>query len=233
MTKTMLALAIAGAFSFPSTSHSSEWRWEALGGTCKYSAVGDGIWYNSKYPHHIDLSSTCGFIGASKIVAGRGWRIGYASLGTARITGRYPVVDAEQALPAFTSKHCNITTWSGCIAEGKAVQSAKGISTGYVVETSKGNNNLGIEGGLFLYDGSFTVDLRPVGNYQASWMDKPIHWRGIQLSPYAGVTWRNGILTASARYYGNIRAAEHGCGYCSGLASGGLTQYMIGLSSAF
>jgi len=218
-------------------------RFEALGGTCRYSEVGNYIWQNDKYEINKSLSSGCGMLAVSSVprnagTVAFGWRVAYTELGTASIMGVYPLVDEEQKLPAFDGAACNPSTASGCLGRGYASQSARGVSAGWVGEWRAGPLLVGGELGLYVYDGEFNVTLypEPKGARSVDWMSASgthIRWRGIQATPFVGVTLRHEYLMAMVRVYGNVRAAEHGCGYCSGLAKGPLTQVLVGLSINF
>ena len=45
----------------------AEDRVEVLGGTCRYTPVGNGVWYTEGYTHTLKMASACGFIGMSSI----------------------------------------------------------------------------------------------------------------------------------------------------------------------
>lgn len=141
-------------------------RLEVLGGACRYSEVGDGIWWNSKYPHTLDMQDWCGLLGVSSITkrAGSmatGWRLAYTSLGKARVHAVFPMVDAEQALPAFSGADCDRRTMSGCLGRGAGLQSARGISLGYAIENEIEPVVLGLEFGAFVYEGTWSVAIDP------------------------------------------------------------------------
>ena len=55
-------------------------------------------------------------------------------------------------------------------------------------------------------------------------------WRGYQATPFLGLTARYMDLFVMVRGYSRIRAAEHGCGGCSGVAGKSATQALIGIS---
>lgn len=215
----------------------AETRLEALGGECQYTEVGDGIWQNSKYPHALDMRDACALLAVSSITphAGAmatGWRLAYVTLGKARVDAVFPMVDHEQALPAFNGAACNSSTMSGCLGHGRGFQSARGLSLGYVLEDTVGPIVLGLDVGAFVYEGTFSIAIeREPRSTAARWVD--FHWTGWQATPYYGANIRYGYLMAMFRVYGRIRAAEHGCGGCSGVANGSGTQVAVGLSVPF
>ena len=120
---------------------------------------------------------------------------------------------------------------SGCVGRGRGEQTAKGVSLGYVAEMRVSQAILGVEVGGFLYEGAWTVKITPEagGTFTPMLLD----WSGYQFSPYIGLTANYGYLTAMVRVYGSIRAAEHGCGGCSGVAQGRATQALIGITVPF
>jgi hypothetical protein len=181
------------------------------------------------------MASACAFIGMSSVKPSQGrirhgYRFGYADLGAARTDAVFPMVDAEQAShPSGTN--CNPATFSGCLGRGRGEQQAKGLSLGYVAEMDAAGAILGVEAGGYFYEGSWSVRItsEPPSAFQSVTLD----WRGYQVSPYIGLSARYGYLTAMYRVYGSIRAAEHGCGGCSGVAQGKATQALIGVSVPF
>jgi len=217
----------------------SELHFEALGGRCTYTEVGDGIWFNVKYDYKLDMRAGCSMLAISSM--GRnagslalGWRVAYVDMGTAHAFGVYPTVEAEQALPAFDGLSCDPSTMSGCLMRGQVHQSARGFSFGYVAEWTVRGAQLGAEAGGLLYDGEVKIHLNPepAGTWpRPGWAD--LRWRGTQATVYIGATVRYKYLLVSARDYGRIRAAQHGCGHCSGVAGGPLRQMLIGLSVPF
>lgn len=211
----------------PALAHASDWRVEAAAGGCRYTAAGDGIWWNSKYPHDVDMTSGCGMVSISRIVGNKGWRLAYIDLGAARSDAVFPMVDSEQALPPFDGSHCNKSTYSGCLGRGVGVQRARGLSLGYVVEHGFGKAMLGLEGGAFVYSGSWDVHITS----EAGTMD--FHWQGLQATPYVGFTMRYEYLFSTIRAYGSIKANEHDCGGCSGVTGGPASQALIGVSVPF
>ena len=217
-----------------STTAQAELRFEALGGTCQYTKVGNYIWYNDAYAHRLDMASRCGFFGISSIspvtrTLGHGWRLGYADLGTASTDAIFPMHDSEQPLHP-SGKDCDPITLHGCLGRGIGAQTAKGFSLGYVAELDFDGSIFGLEAGAFVYEGRWQVK---VTSESAAFPPMNFDWRGYQATPYAGLTFRYGYLMAMARVYGRIRAAEHGCGGCSGVANGPGTQVLLGLSVPF
>lgn len=219
-------LLIIGAFValHLSPAHAGEGvRLELLGGHCKVQPIGSGIWFQREYPHELELTSGCFQISISEILARRGqWgyglRLGYVDLGTTRMDSEFAVLDQEQHLVP-NGDDCNPVTLSGCKGRGRSAQSVRGITLGALAERRTGSRTtVGLEGGLFLYSGSFDVSIDVHGMPAPTRWD--LHWQGEQVSPYFGVTLQHGPLLLLARVYTQIRAAEHGCGGCSGFTQG-------------
>jgi len=229
-----MRLLLALLFLVASAVHAED-RFEVLGGTCRYTPVGNGVWYTESYAHTLNMTSSCAFIGMALVKPSQdrirtGYRVGYADLGVARTDAVFPMVDAEQASHP-SGANCDPATFSGCLGRGRGEQQAKGLSLGYLAEMDASGAILGAEIGAFLYQGSWSVRITS----EAGGTFKPftLDWSGVQISPYIGLTARYGYLTAMYRIYGSIRAAEHGCGGCSGVAQGKATQALIGLSVPF
>lgn len=209
-------------------------RLELIGGQCKVHPIGTGIWFQREYPHTLELASGCFQISISEILMRRGkWgyglRLGYVDLGTARMDSEFAVLDQEQHLVP-NGADCNQVTFSGCKARGRSAQRTQGFTLGALVERRTGSRTtLGLEGGLFVYSGSFDVTVDVHGMPQDTrWV---LHWQGEQISPYFGATLQNGHLFMLARVYTQIRAAEHGCGGCSGFTKG--PAGFVGVGAAF
>ena len=219
-----------------SASSSAELRFEALGGQCHYSKVGNYVWHNEHYPHELDMRSGCALIGISSV--GRndgnlalGWRIAYVDHGKATTNAVFPMRDDEQISVLPDGSNCNPITWNGCIGRGKGQQTARGLSFGVLAERKALGAAWEIEGGLFAYLGSWRVHIEPEApsNFHPVTYD----WEGYQITPFVGFGVRDGYLMGIVRFYGRVRAAEHGCGVCSGVANSVGTQVGIGLSVPF
>lgn len=229
-----IALAVLLAlFAHFRTAHADEGvRLEVLGGQCQVSAIGSGVWYQREYPHDLQLSSACLQIGISEILTQRhgfdlGVRLAYVDLGTARMRSEFAVLDHEQRLVP-NGQDCNPVTFSGCKAYGKSVQRIQGISVGVLAERDVGHSlRVGLEGGVFLYTGSFDVSIDVHGAAAQRW---DLHWQGEYLSPYVGMTLQRRHLLVFARLYTAIRAGEHNCGGCSGFTKGEAAFVGVGAS---
>ena len=210
----------------------AELRVEALGGECSYGKVGHKVWYSENYPHELDMKDGCIFLGLSKIDRGQGrmhfgWRLGYVDLGSASAHGIYPTMHEDEITNGL---NCDKTTQHGCLAKGLGFQTTKGVTAGMVVEfDAPMRSAIGLEGGLFGYYGRWTVDVAgypDTSNMQHVHMD----WSGWHATPYAGATFRYGYLMAMARSYMRVKAAEHNCEACSGVAGKVATQFLLGIS---
>ncbi len=209
-------------------------RLEVLGGHCKVQPIGSGVWFQREYPHTLDLTSGCFHVSISEILTRRGkWgyglRLGYADLGTTRMDSEFAVLDHEQHLVP-NGDNCHPATFSGCKARGRSAQRVQGISFGALAERQTGSRTtVGFEAGIFVYSGSFDVSIDVYGMPTYTRWD--LHWQGEQLSPYLGVTMQHGHLLMLARVYTAIRAAEHGCGGCSGFTQG--PAGFVGIGASF
>ena len=237
MSAKALAAAVVLLFLALSPAHADLGaRAEVFGGTCSQNAIGEGIWYQSAYPHTLDLSSGCASVGFSVLTGtsdewSSGWRFAYVDLGTLRFDSRFAMRDDEQHL-APDGSACNLSTWSGCVGHGVGKQTARGLSIGHLVERDFGSVNLGADIGLFAYEGAFAVDIEGAG-HGAHLSDLSIRWSGWQVTPYIGTMVRYGYAVAGVRWYGRVRAAEHGCGGCSGIANGPAYMTFAGLHVPF
>lgn len=239
------AIAAAGALIYVAVSERADAqsdlgrqdrRLEVLGGNCRYGKVGNYVWHNTHYEHELDMTSGCALIAVSSVSRGSGlrlgWRVAYADLGLARANAVFPMRDEDQVsvLPSGTA--CDPDTGLGCIGRGYGAQNARGISLGYVAEHNLWGSVLGAELGVFGYYGRWRVHVAPE---PPSTHDYPldIDWAGWQLTPFVGVTFRRGYLIAMLRAYGRVRAAQHGCGGCSGIANSTALQAVVGVSAPF
>ena len=211
-------------------------RAEVFGGTCSQEAIGEGVWYQSAYPHTLDLSSGCASVGFSVLTGTHeewsfGWRFALVDLGTLRFDSKFAMRDVDQPLHPDGSA-CDTTTWAMCLGHGVGKQTARGFSVGHLVERDFGGVNVGVDGGLFMYEGAFAVDIHGAG-HGAHLPDLSIRWSGWQVTPYIGTMVRYGYAVAGVRWYGRVRAAEHGCGGCSGIANGPAHMTFAGVSLPF
>jgi len=211
------------------------WRFEALGGQCQYGKVGNYVWYNDHYDHALDLTSGCAMLAFSKITRASGklrfgYRVAYADLGAARTNAVFPMLDPEQPFHP-NGANCDPTTWKGCIGRGVGEQTARGISFGVIAEFDVKRVVVGAELGIFAYEGSWRVTVQP--EPPSNFAGYSVEWRGPQATPFIGATLRYGYGMAMVRALSRIRAAEHGCVGCSGVAGKTAVQALIGLSVPF
>ena len=214
----------------------AEWRFEALGGQCSYSKVGNYVWYNEHYQHELDMTGGCALIGVSKVARNQGnlafgWRIAHVDFGKANTNAVFPMRDDEQISVLPDGSSCDPITWSGCIGRGKGQQTARGVSFGLLAERKALGASWEVEGGLFAYEGAWRVHIEP--ETPSSFHPMTFDWEGYQVTPFIGFGVRYGYAMAMVRAYGRVRAAEHGCGVCSGVANGVGTQWLMGLSVPF
>lgn len=211
-------------------------RFEALGGQCEYSYVGNFVWFNAAYPHDLDMTGSCALVAVSEVNGERlrtGWRLAYVDTGLARTNSVFPMRDEDQAALTYpTGENCDANTGYGCIGRGYGSQNARGLSLGYVAEHDLWRATMGYEVGLFAYYGTWKVHIAPEAPSTQEWA-LDFDWAGWQLTPFVGVSARYGYAMAMVRFYGRLRAAEHGCGWCSGVANGVGTQALLGLSVPF
>lgn len=228
------AAGYAQSLRFDNTTTSL--RVEALGGQCEYGKVGHRVWYSDNYWHEMDMKAGCVFLGLSSIDRGQGrmhfgWRVGYTDLGVAKANGIYPTKHEDEITDGL---NCDPVTQHGCLAKGFGYQTAKGVTAGMVVEfDSIGGSTLGLEGGAFVYYGRFFVDLDTYPVSTASPGAWRADWAGWHATPFIGATFRYGYLMGMARRYERVKAAEHDCPACSGVAGKVATQFLLGLSVPF
>jgi hypothetical protein len=236
---TVALLTITGAvltLLYSSPRSAAQVRIEVMGGKCHYGKVGNFVWYNEHYQHSLDMSPACGLVGVSKITGAHGythlgWRLAYVDMGSARTNAVFPMLDAEQESVLPDGSKCNAATWRGCIGRGVGVQTARGISAGLIAERDVGGGRLGAELGMYVYEGRWRVAVAPEAPSQFQGYSED--WHGLQATPYIGATARYGYAMAMVRSYLRIRAAEHGCVGCSGVAGKTATQALVGLSVPF
>jgi hypothetical protein len=209
-------------------------RFEVQAGVCEHGQAGRGIWWNDAYPTEIDLRSACWQIGVSQTPwHARGWSIGwradYVDLGRYQADNVFARYDDEQ-FSGVTGEDCDLTTGRGCLGRGRINGHTRGVSLGALAEHSAGALVLGVEAGAFLYYNRFAV---AVTSYPQDQPLAAMTWGDIQATPYAGITARYGVLSATGRIYGNVVASEHNCAGCSGITHGPAWQAMIGLQAAF
>lgn len=232
----VLLLVLLASSASPDVRGSEELRFEVLGGGCRYTEVGNYVWHNEAYPHHLDMTSACALIAVSKISRNAGdthlgWRAAYFTMGKATTNAVFPMRDDEQISVLPDGSACDPVTWHGCIGRGYGTQSATGFTFGYVLQKDLWRMRFEVEGGLAVYEGRWRVDIRaePPSKFHQVQYD----WEGYQITPYGALALRYGYAVAMLRGYGRIRAAEHGCGACSGVANGPAYQAMVGLSVPF
>lgn len=230
-----LALALVVAYTMPGAAR-AQVRLEVLGGQCQYGKVGNYVWYNEHYEHSLDMTAACSLVGVSRITGAYGythlgWRLAYVNMGSARTNAVFPMLDAEQTTVLPDGSNCNAANWRGCIGRGVGVQTARGISAGFIAERDLWGGRVGAEIGGFLYEGRWRISVAPQAPSQFQGYSED--WRGLQATPYIGVSARYGYAMAMVRSYLRIRAAEHGCVGCSGVAGKTATQTLIGLSITF
>jgi len=213
----------------------AQMRFEALGGQCQYGKVGNYVWFNEHYDHQLDMTSGCGLIAISKVSEGAGrmhlgWRLAYVDMGAARTNAVFPMLDPEQPFHP-SGANCDPVTWQGCIGRGIGVQTARGISAGVVAEFDVWRARLGAELGIFAYEGIWRVTVQP--EPPSNFAGYSTEWRGPQATPFLGATARYGYGLLMMRAYSRIRAAEHDCVGCSGVAGKAAVQALIGLTFPF
>lgn len=227
---TCFLLGLVGGLT--AVSHSQGLRVEALGGQCEYGKVGHKVWYSDNYPHELSMRDGCVFLGLSKIDRNHGrmhfgWRLGYTDLGIARAHGIYPTMHEDEITDG---RNCDQSTQHGCLVKGFGYQTAKGMTAGMVVEfDSFKGSTIGLEGGGFVYYGRWVVDIAPYPD-ATSRPSGHADWSGVMATPFYGATFRYGYLMAMGRNYMRVKAAEHNCAACSGVAGKRATQFLIGLS---
>jgi len=218
-----------------SRAAAEEPRFEVMGGQCRYGKVGNYVWFNDHYQHALDMTAACSMMGISRLTGSfgwsyLGWRVAYVDFGTARTNAVFPMVDTEQPSHPGGS-NCNAATLSGCLGRGIGEQTARGISAGVIAERDIWGARAGAELGLFVYEGAWRVAItpHPPGNFAPMRFE----WDGYQATPFIGATLRYEHGVAMVRAYSRIRAAEHGCGGCSGVAGKMATQALLGISVPF
>lgn len=214
----------------------STWRFESVLGQCKYSEVGNYIWFNDLYPYKLDMSAGCALLAISKVNRNEGnthlgWRLAYTNMGTANVDAIFPMRDEDQAAGLKLDGSGCAPSGHGCLGHGKGAQKARGFSIGVLIERDAFNLTWDAEGGVFVYEGAFHIDIEPVQPSKLGSMS--FDFEGWQATPFIGLSARYGYLMVMYRVYGRIRAAEHGCGGCSGVANGTAYQALIGLSVPF
>ena len=215
-------------------------RFEAGLGQCKYGAEGNGIWYVEQYPHTLDMTAGCGQLGVSRIErrfgrTGIGWRFAYVDLGVAHVDAVFPMRDEEHYLPVMSGAGCDSVSLFGCLGNGMATQRARGLSLGIIAEHPIGPVNVGLDGGVFVYEGVFKVDIdaHPPGSWPAPAWAHGIEWKGWRGTPYIGLTAQWAVLQISVRSYYAVHAREPGCAYCTGVASRSAQQAIVGITLPF
>ena len=211
----------------------AELRLEALAGQCKQQEIGNGIWYQEQYPHHLDFSSGCASLGLSVLTASRGpwffgWRLAYVDLGKMRVDSVFTYRDDENR-QVYDGSGCDKSTFSGCLGRGRGEQQTRGLSAGFITERAVGPVVLGADVGLFLYDGRFHISIAGQGSHdKVDFMQ--FAWGGYRVTPYLGLTARYGDFLLTARRYNQVSAQEPNCNGCSGFANGHATQFNAGIS---
>ena len=215
-------------------------RLEVLGGQCQAEELGNGSWHHEYYPFELNLRSRCFQVSISELTGNwRGWdtglRLGYVDLGSMRLNAVWWLRDEDLAgRPDGMSCTLGIDgNPKNCLANGSIQQRVKGLAFGGLLERDVARHlRIGFEGGLMLYEGAFDMWVKPYPHPDTyrGWSG---HFDGLQLTPYFGATLNSGPFMLSARVYTLIRAAEHGCGGCSGPTKGPATQITAGLSLPF
>lgn len=220
------------------TAAGEQLRLEVLAGQCEAERLPDGGWWSAHYPHAFDLRSDCYQLSVSEIFTQRaGWdlgmRVGHVDMGRMYVRALWWLRDEDfQRKPDGQS--CDPRTMKDCLGRGTLWQKVRGFTLGGLAERQVlPPLRLGVEGGLFVYEGSFQVSVKPYPHPDTykGWTSGV--YRGWQLSPYLGATANIGYVMFSARVYTIVRAAEHGCGGCSGPTKGPVTQIAAGVQIPF
>jgi hypothetical protein len=213
-------------------------RLEVLAGQCQGERLPDGNWWSAHYPHELDLKSGCYQISISELLGTwRGWdtglRLAYVDMGRMHVRAIWWLRD-EDFHRRPDGHSCDPSTFKDCLGRGTLWQEVKGFTVGGLLERELITSlRVGAEGGLFVYEGSFQITVRPFprDDTYIGWTSKV--FSGWQLSPYLGVTVNSGYFMLAARRYYVIRAAEHGCGGCSGPTRGEVDMVYAGLQAHF
>ena len=234
--KRLLVIVFVLLFSMPAQAQEQP-RAELLAGQCRQKPIGSGIWYVDGYPHELTMTSNCGLLSASTILLNGmkydfGLRVALVQLGTIRVNSVFPMREDENAAhPSGTN--CNpADNLSGCVGHGFGKQSAQGLSLGAIIERSVNSWTFGAEAGGFVYYGEFSTTIH-ASQAGTAFQTMHLNWGGWQITPYIGVNVRYGWAMLMLRDYGRIRAAEHGCGGCSGFAQNHAIQALAGFSVPF
>jgi len=229
------ALVIAASFYSPWARAAEQMRFELLAGQCQAEEIGSGSWHHERYPHALDLRSRCYTVSVSEITGTwRGWdtglRVGYVDLGAMHLRAIWWMRDED--LHRFPDgSTCDPKTAKDCLGDGRIRQRVQGIALGGLLEHPLGPVRIGLEGGLLVYDGSFSMYVEPWPAHPERSVQHAAA-NGVFLSPYVGATLNAGYLMLSARVYTDIRAGDHGTAM-SGPTKGPATQILAGLQIPF
>ena len=167
----------------------------------------------------------------------RGWdtglRVGYVDLGRVHVRAIWWMRD-EDFHRKPDGHSCDPVTMKDCLGRGALWQRVKGFTLGGLLERELiPHLRVGGEGGLYVYEGSFQVSVQPFPHPHTYQGGTSKVFSGWQLSPYLGLTVNSGYFMLAARRYFVIRAAEHGCGGCSGPTRGEVDMVYAGLQAHF
>ena len=232
----LAAALVIGAMLYADRAGAAEkMRFELLAGQCQAEEIGNGSWHHEHYPHELHLRSRCYTVSISELTGTwRGWdtglRVGYVDLGSMHLRAiRWMRDEHLHRFPDGST--CDPKTAKDCLGDGRIRQRVQGIALGGLLEHPLGPVRIGLEGGLFVYDGSFSMYVEPWPAHPERGVQHAAA-NGVFLSPYFGATLNYGYLMASARVYTNIRAADHGTPM-SGPTKGPATQILAGLQIPF
>ena len=205
--KKMLRLIILLSL-FPMSAFAIDYEFSA--GRNQYKLVQDGTWYQEAYPHSIDLKDVAWSVGISHKFSGYPRvRAEYVDLG--RASADALSISSDDDYDINTHK-CTSSNPKRCepIAHFSSHGTVKGLAFTIAPEWSFGPVSAYIEGGIFVYQPSYSAHV--VG---MEWVDE-----GVKLDPYtikhkmtvestytfgAGIKYKN--VDVSVRYY-DVEASD-------------------------
>lgn len=234
---------LAGVAMSVSVQSRAEPQLELRLGKTKFNAREDGVWWQSQYETHNDLTSSSYKIGVSDLFPRQkgntyrlGWRLAYTYLGKFSGNNHATIWDSDVGVPGDDSQ-CHIENDAhGCMARYRGHGEAEGVALGATLERNIGPLVVSVEGGPFYFRSSYDVlvtyprgfNVFPAGSTRAY-----NHATGSHLTWYGGIRAAHKFFYVEILQYHNVYEQGRGPEGDVGLTGGRTRQILAGVTVRF